>query len=61
VIKWFNFNDPGWQNIVAIAGIDCADDSNVAICREYEIMGYPTIKFFPPNALEMVKVISQHA
>ena len=25
-------------------------DENVPICRTYEIMGYPSLKFFPPNA-----------
>lgn len=44
-----------WQNILVIAGIDCADDNNVAICREYEVMGYPSIRFFPPHS-PMTKV-----
>ncbi len=37
--KWKQFaNDLApWQNIVVIAGLDCADDNNVAICREYEV------------------------
>ena len=33
-----------------MAAIDCAQDENVPTCRQYEIMGYPSLKFFPPNA-----------
>ncbi|XP_076290507.1 sulfhydryl oxidase 1 [Lasioglossum baleicum] len=40
-----------WKNIVAIAAIDCADDDNNPICREYEIMHYPMLKYFSVNAL----------
>ena len=39
-----------WKGVVALAAIDCADDANTAICREFEIMGYPSMKFFPPKA-----------
>jgi len=48
----------GWQNLVAIAGIDCADENNIAVCREYEIMGYPSIRFFGAHAPEeLVRII----
>ncbi|XP_031829022.1 sulfhydryl oxidase 2 [Nomia melanderi] len=40
----------GWKDIVAIAAIDCADDDNNPICREYEIMHYPMLKYFSVNA-----------
>lgn len=33
-----------------IAAIDCANDDNNPLCREYEVMGYPTLKFFPVNS-----------
>jgi len=39
-----------WHNVIRVAAIDCADDANTATCREYEVMGYPTLKFFPPLA-----------
>lgn len=32
---------------MVIAAIDCANDDNNPLCREYEIMRYPTLKFFP--------------
>ncbi|TRY63148.1 hypothetical protein TCAL_10351 [Tigriopus californicus] len=40
----------GWRHVVGIAAIDCADDKNMPTCREYDIMGYPSMKFFPPQA-----------
>ncbi|XP_001602334.1 sulfhydryl oxidase 2 [Nasonia vitripennis] len=40
----------GWKNIVVIAAIDCANDDNNPLCREYEVMRYPTLKFFPVNS-----------
>ena len=34
---------------MAVGAIDCAQEVNMPTCREYEVMGYPTIKFFSPN------------
>ncbi|XP_033335127.2 sulfhydryl oxidase 1 isoform X1 [Megalopta genalis] len=39
-----------WKDIVVVAAIDCADDGNNPICREYEIMHYPMLKYFSVNA-----------
>ncbi|XP_011880806.1 PREDICTED: sulfhydryl oxidase 2 [Vollenhovia emeryi] len=39
-----------WSDIVVVAAIDCADDDNNPICREYEIMHYPMLKYFSINA-----------
>ncbi|XP_024943491.1 sulfhydryl oxidase 2 [Cephus cinctus] len=39
-----------WKDIVVVAAIDCADDDNNPICREYEVMHYPMLKFFSVNA-----------
>lgn len=36
-----------------IAAIDCADDLNTQHCRDYEIMGYPTIRFFRPYTVNV--------
>ena len=38
-----------WRSVMAVAAIDCAIEANMPTCREYEVMGYPTIKFFSPN------------
>ena len=44
-----------------VAGIDCADDNNTATCREFEIMGYPTLKLFPSQSPPLVvSSISNH-
>ncbi|XP_011497032.1 PREDICTED: sulfhydryl oxidase 1-like [Ceratosolen solmsi marchali] len=43
-------NIHGWKQIVSIAAINCANDDNNPLCREYEIMKYPTLKFFPINS-----------
>ena len=41
-----------WRNVMAVGAIDCAQDINMPTCREYEVMGYPTIKFFSPHTLQ---------
>lgn len=38
-----------WNAIVQIGAIDCASDENNDVCRQYEIMRYPTMRYFPPN------------
>lgn len=43
-------NISAWNDIVVVAAIDCADDDNNPICREYEIMHYPMLKYFSVNA-----------
>ncbi|XP_075229381.1 sulfhydryl oxidase 1-like [Lycorma delicatula] len=39
-----------WRDVVAIGAVDCANDSNNQLCRDYEIMAYPSIKVFPINS-----------
>ena len=39
----------GWRSLVVVAAIDCARDENSDICREFEIMAYPTIRYFAPH------------
>jgi len=39
----------GWRDVMGIAAIDCAQEENMPTCREYEVMGYPSIKFFSPG------------
>lgn len=38
-----------WNKIIKIMAIDCANDKNNDICREYEIMSYPTLRYFSPK------------
>ena len=49
-INKLSFHNVGWKSMIRLAAIDCAQDENVPTCRNYEIMGYPSLKFFPPNA-----------
>ncbi|PSN30415.1 hypothetical protein C0J52_25442 [Blattella germanica] len=39
-----------WRDVVTVAAVDCANDDNNPLCREYEIMLYPMLKFFPANS-----------
>lgn len=38
-----------WNGIVQIGAMDCASDENNDDCRNYEIMRYPTMRYFPPH------------
>lgn len=38
-----------WRDVISVAAIDCANEANMPTCREYEIMGYPSLKFFAPS------------
>ncbi len=39
-----------WHKVIKLGAIDCAQEENMPACRDYEVMGYPTLKFFPPAA-----------
>ncbi|XP_041987644.1 sulfhydryl oxidase 1-like [Aricia agestis] len=34
-----------WKNIVKLAVIDCSVEENNAICRDYEVMAYPSLRY----------------
>ena len=34
--------------IFTFAAVDCADKSNQALCQEFDVQGFPTIKFMKP-------------
>ncbi|XP_067140926.1 sulfhydryl oxidase 2-like isoform X2 [Centruroides vittatus] len=36
----------GWKNIIKVAAVDCSDDINVQLCRNYKVTAYPTVKVF---------------
>lgn len=36
-----------WGTVIKIAAVDCALNENARLCRDYEVMAYPTLKFFP--------------
>lgn len=35
-----------WSDVVKVGAIDCSDDDNVPICRDFDIMAYPTLRYF---------------
>ncbi|CCD61191.1 Sulfhydryl oxidase [Caenorhabditis elegans] len=41
----------GWQNIVKIAAINCADPVNEPVCRSNGVRFFPLIKYFPRDSL----------
>lgn len=38
-----------WKSMVSVGAIDCSDDMNSQLCREFEIMGYPALRYFHEN------------
>ncbi|KAL5012751.1 hypothetical protein ScPMuIL_011302 [Solemya velum] len=38
-----------WNKVVRVGAVNCAEDMNRALCRDYSIQGYPTVKIFPPG------------
>lgn len=48
IYKAFALDVHNWKDIVRVSAIDCADDANNDICRDMEIMRYPTLRYFPP-------------
>ncbi|RXG59631.1 Sulfhydryl oxidase 2 [Armadillidium vulgare] len=49
--KWREFSKEikDWNHTIKAAVIDCSDEENVSICRDYEVMGYPSIRLFGAN------------
>lgn len=39
----------GWSKVVKVGAVDCANELNTPLCRDYEILGYPTLRYFPPK------------
>ena len=46
-VKFFCFRT---VDTMGLAVINCASERNTQTCREYDIMGYPTLKVFPSKA-----------
>ncbi|XP_017077247.1 sulfhydryl oxidase 1 [Drosophila eugracilis] len=38
-----------WSEVLIVAAIDCAAEENNGICRNYEVMGYPTLRYLGPG------------
>uniref|UniRef100_K9IML5 Sulfhydryl oxidase n=1 Tax=Desmodus rotundus TaxID=9430 RepID=K9IML5_DESRO len=35
-----------WRPVLHLAALDCADETNSAVCRDFNIPGFPTVRFF---------------
>nr|KAF6397750.1 quiescin sulfhydryl oxidase 1 [Rousettus aegyptiacus] len=35
-----------WRPALNLAALDCADETNSAVCRDFNILGFPTVRFF---------------
>lgn len=35
-----------WHQVIDLAVVDCAEDRNTEICRDYEVFLYPSLRFF---------------
>lgn len=35
-----------WRPALNLAVLDCADEANTAVCRDFDILGFPTVRFF---------------
>lgn len=47
-----------WQkaNIVRVGAVNCGDEFNDELCREHEIMSYPTVRLYQPTGRNHVSV-----
>lgn len=58
--KQFASDILGWQRLVKVQALDCSRDENNAICRDFEVMAYPTIRFFAPHYKDGTQKIGEH-
>lgn len=47
IYKTFAADVYNWRDVVMVGAVDCSNDTNNQLCRDYEIMFYPSIKTFP--------------
>lgn len=41
-----------WKSMIKVGAVDCSDEDNTPICRDFEIMAYPTLRYFHENYQE---------
>uniref|UniRef100_T1JMP1 Sulfhydryl oxidase n=1 Tax=Strigamia maritima TaxID=126957 RepID=T1JMP1_STRMM len=46
--KEFAQDVKSWRNVISVAAIDCVEEINIPVCREYNIQSFPTIRFYKP-------------
>lgn len=40
----FFFVLSGWRPALNLAALDCAQETNTAVCRDFDIPGFPTVR-----------------
>lgn len=38
-----------WRDVVRMAAVDCSNNDNRAVCRQFEVTNYPSIRYIPPK------------
>ncbi|KAJ8975173.1 hypothetical protein NQ317_011076 [Molorchus minor] len=41
-----------WSDVVGIGALDCYNEENYPLCRDFEVMTYPTLRYFHENYQE---------
>ncbi|XP_026686519.1 sulfhydryl oxidase 1-like [Diaphorina citri] len=49
VWKDFAKSISSWNKIIKVGAVDCSNEMNSDLCRDYEIMKYPTLRYFAPH------------
>ncbi|XP_076352038.1 sulfhydryl oxidase 1-like [Tachypleus tridentatus] len=47
--KEFAKDIKAWKNVVSAAAVNCADEENVKLCRDYDVNRFPSIRHFWAN------------
>lgn len=57
--KQFSEEVQAWRDVVQIGAVDCSSDENGEVCRQYEVMAYPTLRYIPPQYANTVADVLQ--
>uniref|UniRef100_A0A6P4FKH9 Sulfhydryl oxidase n=1 Tax=Drosophila rhopaloa TaxID=1041015 RepID=A0A6P4FKH9_DRORH len=42
-----------WDRVLRIYAVDCAQEENVKVCRDFDVKGTPSLRYFPSNFLKL--------
>jgi thiol oxidase len=58
--KKFATEVAAWRDMVRVAVLACSDEINTSICREYQIVHFPTVRYFSENYQSGKGVVVHH-
>jgi thiol oxidase len=58
--KKFATEVAAWRDMVRVAVLACSDEINTSICREYQIVHFPTVRYFGENYQSGKGVVVHH-